>query len=93
MRFQAWERNIEYCVEATGGYCWLALDGFRAGERRWVLGIFSASSMGVKTKNKPNQGWRIRGWLDWSFAVFSFLIFVLLEVTLIYSYFVFIRVL
>jgi len=49
--------------------------------------------MGVKTKNKPNQGWRIRGWLDWSFAVFSFLIFVLLEVTLIYSYFVFIRVL
>ena len=93
MRFQASERNIEYCVEATGGYCWLALDGFRAGERRWVLGIFSASSMGVKTKNKPNQGWRIRGWFDWSFAVLSFLIFVLLEATLIYSYFVFVRVL
>ena len=93
MRFQAVERNIECCAAATGGYCGLALNGFRAGERRWVIGIFGASSIGVKTKNKWTQGWRIKGWFDWSFAVLSFVVFVLLEATLIYSYFVFVRVL
>ena len=47
----------------------------------------------VKTKNTWVQGWRIKNRFDCSFAILSFIIFVLLEAALVYSYFVLVRVL
>jgi len=39
------------------------------------------------------EGWRIKNLFDWCFAVVSFIVFVLLEGALIYSYLVFVHVL
>ena len=47
----------------------------------------------MKTKKKWIQGWQIKGSLEWCVAVLSFVVFVLLEAALIYSYLVFVRVL
>jgi len=47
----------------------------------------------VKTKNTWVQGWRIKNRFDCGFAILSFILFVLLEAALVYSYFVLVRVL
>jgi hypothetical protein len=47
----------------------------------------------VNAKKRRVQGWRLKSWFDWCFAILSFAVFILLEAALIYSYFVFVRVL
>jgi len=59
---------------------------------RW-LGISSALRQVVNAKKKWVQGWRLKSWFDWCFAILSFVVFLLLEAALIYSYFVFVHVL
>ena len=54
--------------------------------------FFVLLASGVKTTKRSVHGWRIRNWFDWSFAVSSFVVFILLEAAIIYSYFVFARV-
>lgn len=35
------------------------------------------------------DGWKIRSWLDWTVAMISFVLFVILESAVIYSYWIF----
>jgi len=75
------KRNVEYDLAPRT----VAVDWRR-------IGIFSAASIVVKSEKKWVQGWRVKGWFDWIFALLTFLVFVLLEAALIYSYLVFVRV-
>ncbi len=52
-----------------------------------------AHTTDVKEKKKWIEGWRIKNFFDICFAILSFIVFLLLEAALIYSYFVFIRLL
>ena len=52
-----------------------------------------AYTTAVKEKKKWIEGWRIKNFFDICFAILSFVVFLLLEAALIYSYFVFIRLL
>ena len=45
----------------------------------------------MKKKTKLIDGWKIKNWLDWLIAMVSFVLFLLLEGAIIYSYFVFLR--
>ena len=45
----------------------------------------------VKEKKKWVEGWQIKNFFDFCFAVLSFIVFLLLEAALIYSYFVLIK--
>jgi hypothetical protein len=47
----------------------------------------------VKPKKKWIEGWRIKNFFDFCFAILSFIVFLLLEAALIYSYFVLIKLL
>ena len=93
MRLQSAKRNLEYCAGAASGQPKLAWNGFRAVETGLVVGILDASGIAVKTKNTWVQGWRIKNRFDCGFAILSFILFVLLEAALVYSYFVLVRVL
>jgi hypothetical protein len=42
----------------------------------------------VNANRKAVDGWQIKNWVDWSFAVVSFLAFLALEGAIVYSYFV-----
>ena len=68
-------------------------NGFLAVETGLVVGILDASGIAVKTKNTLVQGWRIKNRFDCGFAILSFIVFVLLEAALVYSYFILVRVL
>ena len=37
------------------------------------------------------NGWKIKNWFDWMFAMASFAIFLTLEATIVYSYWVMLR--
>jgi len=41
----------------------------------------------VNAKSRWIDGWKVRNWFDWCFAVTSFLVFLGLEGVIIYSYF------
>jgi len=47
----------------------------------------------VKAKKKRIEGWQIKNFFDICFAILSFVVFLLLEAALIYSYFVLIHLL
>jgi len=47
----------------------------------------------VKSKKKWIEGWQIKNFFDICFAILSFVVFLLLEAALIYSYFVLIHLL
>jgi len=47
----------------------------------------------VKAKKKWIEGWQIKNFFDLCFAILSFVVFLLLEAALIYSYFVLIHLL
>jgi len=47
----------------------------------------------VKAKKKWIEGWQIKNFFDICFAILSFVVFLLLEAALIYSYFVLIHLL
>jgi len=47
----------------------------------------------VKAKKKWIEGWQIKNFFDFCFAILSFIVFLLLEAALIYSYFVLIKLL
>ena len=53
----------------------------------------TAPTTDVKAKKKWIEGWRVKNFFDFCFAILSFVVFLLLEAALIYSYFVFIRLL
>jgi len=93
MRSQSAKRNIEYRAGAASGQYKLAWNWFRAVETGLVVGILDASGIAVKTKNPRVQGWRIKNRFDCGFAILSFVVFVLLEAGLVYSYFILVRVL
>ena len=60
---------------------------------RWGGRPTRAYVTNVKEKKKWIEGWRIKNFFDICFAILSFVVFLLLEAALIYSYFVFIRLL
>ena len=41
----------------------------------------------VNGKSKWIDGWKVKNWFDWCFAVSSFIVFLVLEGAIIYSYF------
>jgi hypothetical protein len=43
----------------------------------------------VHAKTKAFDGWKIKSWLDWTIAMLSFLLFIIFEGAIIYSYWVF----
>jgi hypothetical protein len=47
----------------------------------------------MQSKVKLTDGYKIRNWVDWCFAVGSFAVFVILEGALLYAYFVYLRTL
>jgi len=61
-------------------------------EAKWFVGILVAVTVNVNTKSKWIDGWRIRNWVDAMFAWTSFVVFVVLEAAIFYSYCVFLRV-
>lgn len=46
----------------------------------------------VNAKRKWIDGWQIKSWLDWGFALVSFVVFLALESAIIYSYFILLNV-
>ena len=53
----------------------------------------TAPTTDVKAKKKWIEGWQIKNFFDLCFAILSFVVFLLLEAALIYSYFVLIHLL
>ena len=53
----------------------------------------AAPTTEVKAKKKWIEGWQIKNFFDICFAILSFVVFLLLEAALIYSYFVLIHLL
>jgi hypothetical protein len=57
------------------------------------IGTFDRGGIGfalpdsVNAKSKWIDGWKVRNWFDWCFAVTSFIVFLVLEGVIIYSYF------
>jgi hypothetical protein len=43
----------------------------------------------VQAKARLIDGWKVRSWLDWTIAMLSFVLFVIFESAIIYSYWVF----
>jgi hypothetical protein len=55
-------------------------------------GIYFADPLFVDPKRPWIDGWKIRNWFDWWFAVTSFFVFVTLEGVIIYSYFTLLKI-
>jgi hypothetical protein len=43
----------------------------------------------MQAKAKLIDGWKIKSWMDWTIAMLSFVLFVIFESAIIYSYWVF----
>ena len=93
MRSQSAKRNIEYRAGGASSQHKPSWNCFLGVETGLVVGILDASGIAVKTKNPSVQGWRIKNRFDCGFAILSFIVFVLLEAALVYSYFILVRVL